>query len=49
MDYMAAWRVPYAKIAKRLGLSPGTIKNTIQVIYNKMNVNNRDELYAMLW
>jgi DNA-binding CsgD family transcriptional regulator len=46
---LAARRVPYAEIARRLGLSPGTIKNAIQVIYSKMNVNNRDELYAMLW
>jgi DNA-binding CsgD family transcriptional regulator len=46
---LAARRVPYAEIAKRMGLSPGTIKNAIQVIYSKMNVNNRDELYAMLW
>jgi DNA-binding CsgD family transcriptional regulator len=46
---LAARRVPYAEIARRLGLSPGTIKNAIQVIYNKINVNNRDELYAALW
>jgi DNA-binding CsgD family transcriptional regulator len=47
--HLAARRIPYAEIAGRLGLSTGTVKNAMQVIYNKMNVNNRDELYTMLW
>jgi DNA-binding CsgD family transcriptional regulator len=46
---LAARRVPYVEIARRLDLSTGTIKNTMQVIYSKMNVNNRGELYAALW
>ncbi|MDR2941886.1 MAG: helix-turn-helix transcriptional regulator [Treponema sp.] len=46
---LAARRVPYAEISRRLDLSLGTIKNTVQVIYSKMNVNNRDELYEALW
>jgi DNA-binding CsgD family transcriptional regulator len=46
---LAARRIPYAEIARRLNISPGTVKNAIQVIYSKMNVNNRDELYAVLW
>jgi DNA-binding CsgD family transcriptional regulator len=46
---LAARRVPYAEIAKRFGLSPGTIKNTVQVIYSKLYVKNRDELFATLW
>jgi DNA-binding CsgD family transcriptional regulator len=46
---LAAQRIPYAEIARRLGLSTGTIKNAMQVIYSKLNVNNRDELYAVIW
>jgi DNA-binding CsgD family transcriptional regulator len=41
---LAARRVPYAKIARQFALSVGSVKNIMQVIYEKTFVNNRREL-----
>ena len=47
-DDLMRLRVPYAKIANQFNLSPGSIKNTMQTIYEKLHVNNRDELSKFL-
>jgi DNA-binding CsgD family transcriptional regulator len=40
--------LPYKKIAQRLGLSPATVRNYAQTIYERLGVHSRHELTAQL-
>ena len=41
---LVAQRVPYAKIAKRYGISVGRVKNIMLEVYSKLRISGRDEL-----
>lgn len=47
--HLAARRVPYTKIAQQLHLSTGSVKNAMQVIYEKTFVNSREELAKIVF
>jgi len=44
MARLAARGVPFKKIAERFQISPGTLNNNMQIIYQKLNIRGKKEL-----
>ena len=41
---MAQKNTPTKKIAETLGISPATVKNTLNKVYSKLNIGGKAEL-----